>query len=168
MLWTQCLCPTPNLYVEGLFVVLVTQLCLTLCDPVDHSRQAPLSMGFPREEYWSELPFPSPMVFPVVRYGCESWTIKKAEHQRIDAFELWCWRSNQSILKEIYPEYSFKDWCWSWNSNTLATWCKEPTHWKRAWCWERLRAGKGESRGWDGWMASLIQWTWFWANPRRE
>ena len=59
------------------------------------------------------------MVFPVVMYGCESWTIKKAEHQRIDAFELWCWRrllrvpwtarrSNQSILKEINPEYSLK------------------------------------------------------------
>ena len=57
------------------------------------------------------------MVFPVVMYGCESWTIKKAEHRRIDAFELWCWRrllrvpwtarrSNQSILKEISPEYS--------------------------------------------------------------
>ena len=59
------------------------------------------------------------MVFPVVMYGCESWTIKKAEHQRIDAFELWCWRrllrvlwiarrSNQSILKEVSPEYSLK------------------------------------------------------------
>ena len=59
------------------------------------------------------------MVFPVVMYGCESWTIKKAEHQRIDAFELWCWRrllrvpwtsrrSKQSILKEISPEYSFE------------------------------------------------------------
>ena len=59
------------------------------------------------------------MVFPVVMYGCESWTIKKAEHRRIDAFELWCWirllrvpwtatRSNQSILKEISPEYSFE------------------------------------------------------------
>ena len=59
------------------------------------------------------------MVFPVVMYGCESWTIKKAEHQRIDAFELWCWRrllrvpwtasrSNQSILKEISPEYSLE------------------------------------------------------------
>ena len=84
------------------------------------------------------------MVFPVVMYGCESWTAKKAEHRRIDAFELWCWkrllrvpwtarRSNQSILKEISP-----DWCWSWNSSTLATWCKELTHWKRPWfCWKR-------------------------------
>ena len=64
------------------------------------------------------------MVFPVVMYECESWTIKKA-----GAFELWCWRrllrvswiarrSNQSILKEINPVYSLEDWCWSWNSNT--------------------------------------------------
>ena len=112
------------------------------------------------------------MVFPVVMYGCESWTIKKAECWRIAAFELWCWRrllrvpwtarrSNQSILKEINPGVHWKDWCWSQNSNTLATWCKELTHLKRPWCWERLRAGgEGVSRGWDGWMASLTQWTW--------
>ena len=67
------------------------------------------------------------MVFPVVMYGCESWSIKKAEHWRIDAFELWCWRrllrvpwtarrSNQSILMEISPGVHWKDWCWSWNS----------------------------------------------------
>ena len=58
-----------------------------------------------------------------------------------------------------------KDWCWSWNSNALATWCKEPTHWKKPWCWERLRAeGEEGDRGWDGWMASLTQWTWVWEN----
>ena len=102
------------------------------------------------------------MVSPVVMYGCESWTIKKAEHQRFDAFEVWCWRrllrvpwtarrSNQSILKEINPECSFKDWYWSWNSSSLATWCEELTHLKRPWCWERLRAGgEGDGRGWDG------------------
>ena len=102
------------------------------------------------------------MVFPVVMYGCESWTVKKAGHRRIDAFELWCWirllrvrwtarRSNQSILKEMSPGCSWKDWCWSWNSNILATWCKELTHLKRPWCWERLKAGrKGDNRGWDG------------------
>ena len=72
------------------------------------------------------------MVFPVVVYGCESWTIKKAECQRIDVFELWCWRrllrvpwtarkSNHSTLKEIVLNIHWKDWCWSWNSNTLAT-----------------------------------------------
>ena len=82
------------------------------------------------------------MVFPVVMYGCESWTIKKAEHRRIDAFELWCWRrllrvpwtarrSNQSILNEINTHIHWKDWCWSWSSNTLAIWCEELTQWKR-------------------------------------
>ena len=76
--------------------------------------------------------------------------------------------SNQSILKEINPEYSWKDWCWSWNSFTLATWCKEPTHWKRPWCWERLKTGgEGDNRGWDDWMALPTQWTWVWANSRR-
>ena len=102
------------------------------------------------------------IVFPVVMYGCESWTIKKAECWRIDAFELRrCWkrllrvpwtteRSNQSILNICW-----KDWCWSWNSNPLATWREEPIHWKRPWCWERLReGGDGGDRGWDGWMAS--------------
>ena len=69
------------------------------------------------------------MVSPVVIYGCEGWTIKKAEHQKTDAFELWCWRrllrvrwtarSNESILKEINPEYSLEGLCWSWNSNTV-------------------------------------------------
>ena len=56
-------------------------------------------------------------------------------------------------------------WCWSWNSNTLATWCEELTHWKRPWCWERLKAGgEGDNKGQDGWMASLTQWTWVWVN----
>ena len=75
------------------------------------------------------------MVFPVVMYGCESWTIKKAKRQRIDAFELWCWRrllrvpwtarrSNQSILKRSVLGVHWNDWYWSWNSNTLATWCE--------------------------------------------
>ena len=79
------------------------------------------------------------MVFPVVMYGCESWTIKKAERQRIDASELWCWRrllrvpwtarrSNQSIQRKSVLNIHWKDWCWSWNSNTLATWYKELTH----------------------------------------
>ena len=59
----------------------------------------------------------------------------------------------------------WKDWWWSWNSSTLATWCKEMTHLKRPWGWERLRArGEGDDRGWDGWMASLTQWTWVWVN----
>ena len=83
------------------------------------------------------------MVFPVSMYGSESWTVKKAECQRIDTFELWCWRrllrvpwtarrSNQSILRKSTLNIHWKDWCWSWNSNILATWCKQPTHWKRS------------------------------------
>ena len=60
-----------------------------------------------------------------------------------------------------------KDWCWSWSSNTLATWCEQLTHWKRPWCWRRLRAGEGDNKGWDGWMTSPIQLTWTWANSGR-
>ena len=102
------------------------------------------------------------MVFPVVMYGCESWTVKKAERRRIYAFELWCWRrllrvpwttrrSNQFILKEISPKYSLEGLMLKLNSNTLATWCEELTHLKRPWCWERLRAG-GEVVGWHHWL----------------
>ena len=111
-------------------------------------------------------------------YVCESWAIKKAECQRTDAFELWCWRrllrvprtarrSNQSVLKEVNPDYSLEGLMLKLK-NTWAIWCEEPTHWKRPWCWERLRAGgEGDNRGWDGWMASLTQWTWVWASSRR-
>ena len=59
----------------------------------------------------------------------------------------------------------WKVWCWSWNSNTLATWCEDLTHLKRPWFWERLRVGgEGDDRGWDGWVASLIRWTWVWVD----
>ena len=92
------------------------------------------------------------MVFPVVMYRCESWTVRKAEYWRIDAFELWCWRrllrvpwtarrANQSILKEISPGCSLEGLMLKLNSNTLATSCEELTHWKRPWCWEGLGAG---------------------------
>ena len=113
--------------------------------------------------------------FPVIMYRCESWTIKKAECRRIVTFELWCWRkllrvpwtarrSNQSILKEISPGCSLEG-LMKLKFQYLATWCKEMTHWKSPWCWERLRAGgEGDDRGWDGWMASSTQWTWVWVN----
>ena len=117
------------------------------------------------------------MVFLVVTYGCESCTTKKVKCWRIDAFELWYWRrllrvpltarrSNQPILKSTLNIH-WKDWCWSWSYNTLATWCEELTHLKRPWCWERLKVGgEGDDRGWDGWTASLTQWTWIWVNSR--
>ena len=85
------------------------------------------------------------MVFPVAIYGCESWTTKKAEHWRIDAFELWCWRrllrvrwtsrrSTQSILKEISPGCSLEGLMLKLELQYFATWCEELTHWKRPWC----------------------------------
>ena len=105
------------------------------------------------------------MVFPVVMYGCESWTKKKVEHQRIDAFKLWCWRrllrvpwaARRSILKEINPEYALEGLMLKLKLQYLATWCEDLTHWKRPWCWERLRAGGEGDRGSDRWMASLTQ-----------
>ena len=118
------------------------------------------------------------MIFPIVMYGCESWAIKKAESQRIDAFELWCWRRllrvpwtarrcNQSILKKSVLVVHWKNRCWSWSSITLVTWCEELTHLKRPWGWERLKErGKGDDRGWDGQMASPTLWTWGWASSR--
>ena len=100
------------------------------------------------------------MVFPVVMYGCESWTRKKDEHWRIDAFELWCWRR---FLRVPWTARCSG----SWNSNSSATWCEELTHLKRPWCQERLKVGgEGDDRGWNGWMASLTQWTWVCSSSR--
>ena len=118
------------------------------------------------------------MVFPVVMYGCETWTVKKAECQRIDAFELWCWRrllrvswtarrSNQSILKEINPGISLEGMMLKLKLQYFGHLMEELTHWKRLWCWEGLGAGgKGDDRGWDGWNASPTQWTWVWVSSR--
>ena len=115
------------------------------------------------------------MVFPVVMYGCGSWTVKKAERRRIDAFELWCWRrllrvpwtarrSNQSILKEISPGCSLEGLMLKlklqyfghlmWRADSLE---------KTLMLWG-IGAGEGDDRGWDGWLASLTRWTWVWVN----
>ena len=114
------------------------------------------------------------MVFPVVMCRCESWTIKLAKCQRIDAFELWCWRrllrvpwtasrSNQSILQEISPEYSLEGLMLKLKLQYFGHLML--THWKSPWCWERLKVGgAGDDRGWDGWMASLTQWAWVWVS----
>ena len=117
----------------------------------------------------------SAMIFPVVIYGCDSWTIKKVECQRIDAFELWCWRrllrvpwtarrSNQSILKEISPVCSLEGLMLKLKLQYFGH-LMVMIHWKRLWYWERLKAGgERDDRGWDGWMASPTPWTWVWAS----
>jgi len=77
------------------------------------------------------------------------------------------WTARRSILKEINPEYSLEGLMINWSSSILTTSCKDPTHWKRPWFWERLRAEEGGNRGWDGWMASLTWWTWDWISSGR-
>ena len=114
------------------------------------------------------------MVFLVVVYGCESWTIKKAECWRIDAFELWCWRrllrvpwtgrrSSQSILKEMSPEYSLEGLMLK--LQYFGHLIERTDSFGRPWCWERLKSGgEGDNRGRDGWVASPTRWTWVWAS----
>ena len=118
------------------------------------------------------------MVFPIVIYGWESWTIKKTEHWRIDAFELFCWRrllrvlwtarrSNQSILKEISPRCPLKGLMLKLKLQYFGHLVRRADSFfqMRPWCWERLKVGgEGDNRGWDGWMASPTWWIWVWVS----
>ena len=118
------------------------------------------------------------MVFPVVMCGCESWTVRKAGRQKIDAFELWCWRrllrvpwiarrSNQSILEEISSGCSLEGLMLKlklqyfghliWRVDSLE---------KTLMLWGMGAGGEGDDRGWDAWMASLTRWAWVWVNSR--
>ena len=162
--------------------------------PWTAAHQAPLSMGFSRQEYWSWLPLPPPEDLPnsgneprsrplqahflplshqgspyTCYYFCQSYGFPRShvwmwelDHKEGGLVKNWCFRivvlekTLESLLdskeiklvntKDINSEYY-----WSWSSDTLATWFKELIHWKRHWCWERLKAkGEGGSRGWDG------------------
>ena len=116
------------------------------------------------------------MVYPVVVYGCESWTVKKAEHWRIDAFELWCWRrllrvpctarrSNQSILKEISPGCSLEGLMLKLEFQYFGYLMQRVDSLEKTLMLEGLGAGgEGDDSGWDSWMASLTWWTWVWVN----
>ena len=116
------------------------------------------------------------MVFPVVIYGCESWTIKKAQHQRIDASELWCWRrllrvpwtarrSNQSLLKEISPECSLEGLMLKLKLQYFGHLMQRTDSLKKTLLLGKMKVGgEGDDRGWNDWMASLSQWTWVWVN----
>ena len=119
------------------------------------------------------------MVFPVVMYRCESWTIKMAEQWGIDAFELWYWswllrvpwttrRSNQSILKEINPEYSLEGLMLKLKLQYFGHLMQRANSLEKILMLEKIEArAEGGDRGWDCWMASLTQWTWIWANSGR-
>ena len=111
-------------------------------------------------------------------YGCESWTIKKAEGRRIDTFELWCWRrlssvpwtarrSNQSILKEINPEYSLEGLRLKLKLQFFGHLMGRTDSLEKTLMLGKIEGGRRDDRGWDGWMASPTQWTWVWANSGR-
>ena len=118
------------------------------------------------------------MVFPVVVYECETWTVKKTECWRIDAFEVWCWRrllrvpwtarrSNQSIRKEISPGCSLEGMMLKLKLQYFSHLTRRVDSLEILWCWEGLGAGgEGDNRGWDGWMASPTWWTWVWVKSR--
>ena len=117
------------------------------------------------------------IVFPVVMYGCESWSIKKAESWRIYTFELWCWRrllgvpwtarrSNQPILKEINPEYSLEGLMLKLQYFGLLM--QRADSLEKTLMLGKIEGGRRrDNRRWDGWVASLTQWTWVWANFKR-
>ena len=120
-----------------------------------------------------------------VRYDWSDLAAAALDHKEGWALKNWCFWTvvlektlespldcKESILKEISPEYSLEGLVlklkFQYFGHLHQYWCKESIHWKRPWCWERLRAaGEGDNRGWDGWMASLTQWTWVWTNSRR-
>ena len=113
-------------------------------------------------------------------YRCDSWTIRQAECQRIDAFELWCWRRllrvswtarrwNQSILKEINPEYSLERWMLKLKLQHFGYLMQRANSLEKTQMLGKIEGRReGDDRGWDGWMASLSQWTWVWANSGRQ
>ena len=150
--------------------LLLGRKAMTSLDSISKIRDIPLT---------TNVHLVKPMVFSVVVYGCESWTIKKAECQRIDAFELWCWRRllrvpwtarrSQSILQEISPGCSLEGLELKLKLQYFGHLMRRTTHWKRPWCWKRLKVGgEKDDRGRDGWMASMTRWTWVWASSRRR
>ena len=118
------------------------------------------------------------MVLPVVMYGCESWTTKKAEHWRINAFQLWCWKRLECPLdcKEIQPVNPKGNQSWIFTGSTdekaetPILWPSDVKNWLtgkdpdagKDWRWEEK--GTAGDRGWGGWMASPTRWTWVWVN----
>ena len=149
--------------------LLLERKTMTNLDNILKSRDITL----PTKVHWVKT-----MVFPVVMYGCESWTTKKAECQRIDSFELWSWRRFLNALdcKEIQPDHPKGNQSWAFigrtdaEDDTLILWPPDVKNWligKDLDAGDRLKVGgEGDNRGWDGWMASPTRWTRVWAGSR--
>ena len=139
---------------------LVAQSSLTLCNTLDYSLPGSSVHGiFFSKNAGVGCHFLLQRIFPTqglrsasLALQAESLTLNHWGSPKINAL---------IFIRKSLLNIHWKDWCWSWNFKTLNTWCKELTHWKRPWWWERLKAGgEGDNRGWDGWMASMTQWTW--------
>ena len=128
-----------------------------------------------RHYFASKVCLVKAMVFPVVMYGCENWAVKKAEHWRIDAFELWCWRrllkvpwtARRSILKEISPEYSLEGLMLKLKLQYFGHLMRRADSLEKTLMLGKIEGGRrrGRQRR-DGWMASPTQWAWVWVNSR--
>ena len=131
------------------------------------SRESVLHIRWPKNSSFSFS------ISPPTEYWILRWKSKHALSWN-EAHSFLAWTLEANLATVHFPSltsHSFctlniywKDWCWSWSSNTLATWCEDLTHWKRPWCWERLKAGGEEDNRGDGWMVSPTQWTWVWVN----
>ena len=131
-----------------------------------------------RHQFANKVCIVKAMVFPVVMYGCQSWDHKESRMPKNRCLQTVVLKKTlESSLdsKEIIPvnlkgnsEYSLEGLMLKLKLQYFGYLIRRVTHWKRPWCWERLRAGgEGDNRGWDGWMASLMQWTWTCANSGR-
>ena len=155
------------MYINNWIISIYVYIAMTNLDSILKSRDITLP---------TKVHLVKAMVFQVIMYGCESWTVKKAEHWRIDAFELWCWRrllrvpwtarrSNQSILKEISLEYSLEGLILKLKLQYFGHPMGRIDSLEKTLTLGKIEGGgKGDSRGWDGWMASSTQWTWVWAS----
>ena len=128
-----------------------------------------------RDNFVTKVHLVKAMVFPVVMYGCESWTIKKAEHWRIDAFDLWFWkrlwvpwtarRSNHSILKEISPGCSLEGLMLKLKLQYFGHLMRRADSFEKTLILRKIEGRRRRGhRGWNGWMASPTQWTWVWVD----
>ena len=155
--------------------VLVAQSCPIPCNPMDCTPPGSSVHGILQARILENSSIPEGIAIFFSRGSSQPKDWIQVSHMAGRLFTVWATREAKNLIGLIKPvnpkgyqlfNIDWKDWCWSWNSNTLATRCKQSTHWKRRSCWETEGKRRGQ-QGWDGWRASLIQWTWTWANSRR-